>query len=332
MNNLKIQNQIFKLEKNIIEVIWDFISSFNSLKTQKRYKTVLVEFFELLEIKQLDELWNIHITEVKNIFDKFRANKSKFDEENKSHLLNPSSINNIAYIIKSFFNYLIDYYNYPKNPLSAFKPLKTKEHSSTHSLDRGELLDIIKQAKMDYLDILVKSDKVKKHLTKLRNYLIFGLLALSLRREEICNIKWDDLQEDSYFLIQQKWGSFKYIPIPSWLLDFLLKFRTEKTINNYTSHYIFTPFVNSYADNLNKPISADYIMEITQNMCTKLSIDKKITPHSFRKSFIEISLNKNENYNNIMNATGHKTSQMIRYYDFRDKVKNNAINGFGDMF
>jgi integrase len=99
---------------------------------------------------------------------------------------------------------LIDYYNYPKNPLSAFKPLKTKEHSSTHSLDRGELLDIIKQAKMDYLAILVKSDKVKKHLTKLRNYLIFGLLALSLRREEICNIKWDDLQEDSYFLIQQK--------------------------------------------------------------------------------------------------------------------------------
>jgi hypothetical protein len=56
MNNLKIQNQIFKLEKNINEVIKDFISSFNSLKTQKRYKTVLVEFFELLEIKQLDEL------------------------------------------------------------------------------------------------------------------------------------------------------------------------------------------------------------------------------------------------------------------------------------
>lgn len=227
---------------------------------------------------------------------------------------------------------MIDYYNYPKNPLSAFKPLKTKEHSSTHSLDRNELLDILKQAKMDYLDILVKSDKVRKHLTKLRNYLIFGLLALSLRREEICNIKWDDLQEDSFLLIQQKWGSYKYIPIPSWLLDFLLKFRDEKTTHKYLSSYIFTPFVNSYADNLNKPILADYIMEITQNICNKLSINKKITPHSFRKSFIEISLNKNENYNNIMNATGHKTSQMIRYYDFRDKVKNNAIHGFGDMF
>ena len=57
---------------------------------------------------------------------------------------------------------------------------------------------------MDYLDILQRSKNPKKHLTKLRNYLIFGLLSLSLRRDEICNIRWDDLQEDSFLLIQQK--------------------------------------------------------------------------------------------------------------------------------
>ncbi|CAA6808890.1 MAG: Unknown protein [uncultured Campylobacterales bacterium] len=57
---------------------------------------------------------------------------------------------------------------------------------------------------MDYLHILAKSDNTKKHLTKLRDYVIFGLLSLSLRREEIVNIKWDDLQEDSFLLIQQK--------------------------------------------------------------------------------------------------------------------------------
>lgn len=138
------------------------------------------------------------------MFDAFKTLKSKFHSDSKGHLLNPSTINNLAYIIKSFFNYLIDYYNYPKNPLSSYKPLKTKEHSSTQSLDRVELLEILKQAKIDYLDILLKSKSTKKHLTKLRNYLIFGLLALSLRRDEIVNIKWDDLQEDSFLLIQQK--------------------------------------------------------------------------------------------------------------------------------
>ena len=332
MKQLQTQTKIYALQKDIFEVIEDFINSFNSIKTKTRYKTVLKQFLELLEIKKLEELWDIHITDIKNIFDDFKKSKSNFDEHNKSLVLNPSTINNIAYIIKSFFNYLIDYYNYPKNPLSSFKPLKTKEHSSTHSLDRGELLEILKKAKLDYLDILVKSKSIKKHLTKLRNYLIFWLLSLSLRREEIINIKWDDLKEDSFLLIQQKWGSFKYIPVPFWLLDFVLKFRDEKTKHKFLSPYIFTPFSNPFSANFDKPISSDYIMQITQEICNKLQINKKITPHSFRKTFIELSLNKNENYNNIMNATWHKTSQMIRYYDYRDKVKNNAINSFWDIF
>jgi integrase len=95
---------------------------------------------------------------------------------------------------------------------------------------------------------------------------------------------------------------------------------------------VFTSFFSRYDKSLEKPISADYIVEIAQKMCRKLNIHKTITPHSFRKTFIEIALNKNENYNNIMNATGHKDPSMIRYYDFRDKVRNNAINGFSDMF
>lgn len=240
MKHLQVQTKIYALQKNITEVMEDFTNSFNSQKTKQRYQTVLKQFFEWLSVVKLEELADIHITEVKKSFDEFRGSKSKFDSENKSYLLNPSTINNLAYIIKSFFNYLIDYYNYPKNPLSSYKPLKTKEHSSTKSLDRAELLDILKQSKMDYLDILTKSNNSKKHLTKLRNYLIFWLLALSLRREEIVNIKWDDLQEDSFLLIQQKWGSYKYIPIPSWLLDFLLKYRAEKTAHKFLYfHSIF---------------------------------------------------------------------------------------------
>ncbi len=332
MQELQTTIQDLTLQKSINEVIEDFLASFNAQKTKNRYKTVLKEFFWTLNIWVLEELWDIHITQIAKKFDEFRTLKSKFDSENKTHLLNPATINNIAYIIRSFFKYLIIYYNYPKNPLSSFKPLKTKEHSTTNSLDRWELLDILKQAKLDYLDILTKTKNIKKHLTKLRNYLIFGFLSLSLRRDEIVNIKWDDLQEDSFFLIQQKGGSYKYIPIPAWLLDFLLKYRDEKTKHSFLSSYVFTPFLNNHSWNISKPISADYIMEITQKMCNRLKIDKKITPHSFRKTFIEISLNKNENYNNIMNATGHKTSQMIRYYDYRDKVKNNAINSFWDIF
>ena len=272
MQELQTTTHDLTLQKSIIEVIEDFTDSFNAQKTKNRYKTVLLEFFWTLNIIKLEELGEIHITGIAKKFEGYRKQKSKFDSENTILLLNPATINNIAYVIRSFFKYLIIYYNYPKNPLASFKPLKTKEHSTTDSLDRNELLDILKQSKMDYLDILYKSKNPKKHLTKLRNYLIFGFLSLSLRRDEIVNIKWDDLQEDSFFLIRQKWGSYKYIPVPSWLLDFLLKYRDEKTKNDFLSHYVFTPFINNYSWNLTKPISADYIMEITQKMCDRLNI------------------------------------------------------------
>jgi len=56
MKNLQTQKQLFTLQRNISEVIEDFTVSFNSIKTQKRYKTVLKQFFELLEVQQLKQL------------------------------------------------------------------------------------------------------------------------------------------------------------------------------------------------------------------------------------------------------------------------------------
>ena len=72
-------------------------------------------------------------------------------------------------------------------------------------------------------------------------------------------------------------------------MDFLLKYRAEKIAHGFLSAYIFTPFSNSYSGNFTKPISSDYIMEITQKICNLLQIEKKITPHSFRKTFIDMN-------------------------------------------
>jgi len=46
MQHLQTQTKIYALQKNIIEVIEDFTSSFDSQKTKQRYQTVLKQFFE----------------------------------------------------------------------------------------------------------------------------------------------------------------------------------------------------------------------------------------------------------------------------------------------
>ena len=64
---------------------------------------------------------------------------------------------------------------------------------------------------------------------------------------------------------------------------------------------------------------------------------KNATPHSFRKSFIEMALNNNEDFISIINATGHSTVEMVKYYDTRDTrdtrdtLKNNAVHGMAKL-
>ena len=57
----------------------------------------------------------------------------------------------------------------------------------------------------------------------------------------------------------------------------------------------------------------------------------KITPHSLRKTFIELALDNGDNLISIANATVHNSIDMISYYDTRDKLKNNAINSLAGL-
>lgn len=318
-------------DKTIYNIISEFLSEFNSVNTIRRYKKILNEFLiSYLKFNLLMDFAQIHPANMTNYCQEFINSKKKLDPENNNRLLNPNSINNTTYCIRSFFKYLIDRYNYPKNPLWRYKPLKTKDNSTTQSLSYLEVNSILNELKNDYLNY---QGNAKKKLLKLRDYLIFCFLFMSLRRSEVVNLKYQDLNiSDKFINVLQKWWSNKIIPIPESVINFLKIYTQSKELLWYKSDYIFSTIQNNSQKILNKPLSSQYIFNLVTKVCHKLWINKRITPHSFRKTFIELSLNKNENYNNISNATWHKTAQMIKYYDNRDKLKNNSINQFSDMF
>lgn len=57
------------------------------------------------------------------------------------------SFNRKAYSLSAFFNYLIDVYGYPKNPIKQLTPLKTDKKSTTISLTRAEIIDFLEFTK-----------------------------------------------------------------------------------------------------------------------------------------------------------------------------------------
>ena len=155
------------------------------------------------------------------------------------------------------------------------------------------------------------------------------MFGLALRRDETANLKWDDINfQQSTANVYQKGGSFKLLPLPVGIASLLGEF---KKLYGDTCPYIFHPVRNNRTKELNKPIRTEYIFEMVKKIAVRVVPDKNITPHSFRKTFIELALNNKEDFISIINATGHSTVEMIKYYDTRDALKNNAIHSIANI-
>jgi integrase/recombinase XerC len=303
------------------EVIERFTELKNSVHTQRSYKSDIVSFFDGLnvEVVFLADLGLIPYPQVVDQVNAFLKANTKTDEKT-NRVLNAKTVNRKAYALSSFFNHLIQVYNYPKNPVRNITPLKMEKRSTTTSLTRAEVIDFLEFAKGQH----------RLSETKFRNYLIVVFLfALALRRDEVANLKWDDVDFSQQTVnVYQKGGSYKLLPLPNNITQSLQEF---KRLYGDSCPYVFHPVRNNSTKELNKPIGSEYIFEMVQKMASQVVPNKKITPHSFRKTFIELALNNKEDFISIINATGHATVEMVKYYDTRDTLKNNAIHSIANI-
>ncbi len=306
--------------KTIQEVIEEFLNFKNSDQTKRAYRKDLETFFMKLKIIYLQDLAYIPFHELVRTVMGYINSFRKAEKYQPDKVLNPKTVNRKAYSLSAFFKFLINVYNYPKNPVASFVSLKVQRRSTTVSLKRSEVYEVLEFVKKES----TKSEK------DFRNYLIFlFLFLLALRRNEIVNLKWRDIDLDRQSInVFQKGGTYKELPLPDNLLKLLNEF---KSLYGKPSPYIFHPVVNNVSKDLLKPITPDLIFKIVKDVVGKIIPDKKITPHSFRKTFIEIALSNNQDFISIINATGHTTIEMVKYYDTRDTLKNNAINNVSGM-
>lgn len=301
--------------KTTNEVIEEFLSYKNSEQTKRAYRVDIKTFFTRHNINFIKEIGKIEYHEIVRLLLSYINSFKKSEKYHPDRIINTKTINRKAYSLSAFFKFLVNVYNYPKNPIENFIPLKVKKNSTTTSLNRDEMFEV-----MNYLKL--NSDKSTRSL---RDYLIFMcMFYLALRRSEAANLKWVDLNHDRCSVtVYQKGGTYKELPLPDHLYTLLLDFKRSDKIK---SDYIFHPVVNNRTQIINKPVSPDLIFKIVKKVITKILPEKNITPHSFRKTFIEFALNNKQDFISIINATGHTNIEMVRYYDTRDKLKNNAIN------
>jgi integrase len=310
---------------SLLEAVADFLATKNSLDTRRTYAGTLADFFRAADVRDMRALHPRRLPpgEVSRLARAYLDSLTRRHSEDLNRILNPRTVNTKAAALSSFFRWLCAVHGYPHNPIQPIhKPHKTPKLSNTESLSRGEIVDLLKYAE----------GRARNREKDFRDYLILLFaFGLALRRAEIVRLRWDDigtLNALNVVAVYRKGGKPETQPLPDKIARLLADFRARFPTD---SAYIFRPVRNRATGDLDKPLTTDAVFDVIRLTTLALFPEKNITPHSLRKTFIELALAEGEDFHAIMNATGLARMEMVRYYDGRDQVENNAIRGISKL-
>jgi len=241
----------------------------------------------------------------------------KRTDPSTGRIANARTYNRKRNTLSSFFAYLERVHDHVKNPLVLFPMVKLTKKSTTASMTENEVKRFLDHMK----------SKTAETKTGHRDYLILVCLSLlALRRQEAASLRWDGINWQTHSItVIQKGGTEKRLPLPHDLLK-LLKAQYQR----HTGTYLFQSTRRSKIKH-DRPISTSSIYRLIRDTGEELFPGRGITPHSLRKSFIERALDQKIDLVSIMNATGHKSLEMIQYYDTRDVLSRNAVHGMARL-
>ena len=135
-----------------------------------------------------------------------------------------------------------------------------------------------------------------------RNNLLLDFLFYSgVRINELIHIKHQDWQGNQ-LKVHGKGNKVRYIFLPTFLIQHL-----DPTSPDYL-------FLNQRGN----PIKAEYIRWLLKQRTTQAQIKKKITPHTFRRSFATLLYQKGAQLMTIQRLLGHASVQTTENYIHND--------------
>lgn len=258
----------------------EFLTSlYNSENTRLTYGRILNRYFYELGLVRLSDWLGIPRNEIKSRSASYIQN---FESANSKRVA-------IA-CLRAFYNFLIDAYNYPKNPIPAKINLPARQsHSLTKSVDKEALKKIMARLK-DYSRL--------GYLDQLTYLLVRTLSTTSLRISEILQITREQV-DSGVIRVTLKRGKIHEIRLPEATRIALLDFCR---VYNIVGGPVFRtkkgdPVTRNYAHKLIKTATG-------------------LTCHSYRKSFIEIAKTSGLSNKEIIAITG-QSENMPNYYDTR---------------
>ncbi|AWA31296.1 tyrosine recombinase XerD [Flavobacterium magnum] len=237
-----------------------------------------------------------------------------------SKTINPRSQARLISGLKSFFNYLI-FEDYRKDsPMELIEPPRTGR----------KLPDTLSLSEIDQLisAIALKDKKGADSIEGYRNEsMLETLYGCGLRVSELVDLKISDLFFDEGFIrVTGKGNKQRFLPIGS---------HTRKLIDSYKDHIRTAfPIQKGHEDTLflnrrGRKLTRAMVFTIIRNLAEKISLNKSISPHTFRHSFATHLLENGADLRSIQLMLGHESITTTEIYVHLDrKHLTQVINAF----
>lgn len=270
-------------------------------------------------------MMNYNLTDSLNLFVKFMTQEGLCDKTINQYL---NEINNIAKIDSRLYrlsnNQIQDYILSKKSYSSQNISINAIKKYYKFLYPKKRIKVFIRPKTIRYIPIVLSIDEVKLMLNTARNNkhktIILALYDLGLRREELLNIKWSDIDSKSEIktvkICQGKGKRDRIIPLTERLQHQLsLLWKENKSLG-----YVL--------NNEGKRYSATSVYNVVK-YCSK-SINKNVTPHTLRHTFATHLLNNGTDLRIIQALLGHEKSTTTEIYTHVstltfNNVKRNAI-------
>lgn len=206
--------------------------------------------------------------------------------------------------INRFYHFaVIDRY-LPSNPAEFVRRPSVPRVSTTNGLSRSELLKI--------LDIAQQ--------THPRDHALVCILGLNgIRIGELVALNIEDLSRQGGYvtlrITREKGGETPIIPLSprtSWAVEQAIYGRTSGPL-----------LLNREGNRLDKAGAN----RIVKRLAKKAGIAKRISCHSFRHTFITLSLDAGVSVRDVQNSVGHRDARQVSYYDrHKQSLPRNATH------
>lgn len=145
----------------------------------------------------------------------------------------------------------------------------------------------------------LKQTRVEKNpsIHQRNNLLLDFLFYSGVRINELVHLRHSDW-ESNQLKVHGKGNKVRYVLLPEFLV---------KLINPYSKDYLFT-------NSRGKPIKAEYIRWLLKERTLLAQIKKRITPHTFRRSFATLLNSKGARLTTIQKLLGHSNLETTAGY------------------